>query len=75
MLLEVPHWDPSVRAGLALLRGMIIGGARQAKKDKIWEPGIHEGNLNACTFPGFLVSSFPCKLSFPVIRDILVIRG
>jgi hypothetical protein len=54
---------------------MIIGGARQAKKDKIWEPGIHEGNLNACTFPEFLVSSFPCKLSFPVIRDILVIRG
>ena len=34
MLLEVPHWDPSVRAGLALLLGMIIGGARQATKDK-----------------------------------------
>ena len=72
--LEVPQEHPSVRAGLALSIGMAISGARQAKKDKS-EAGIHEGNLKAYIFPGFLGSRFPCKLSFPVIRDIPVIRG
>ena len=67
MLLEVPHWDPSVRAGLALLLGMIIGGARQAKKDKSGSrnPRRKAESIHISWNPGFQISSPALFSSYP----------
>jgi hypothetical protein len=67
MLLEVPHWDPSVRAGLALLLGMIIGGARQAKKDKseARNPRRKPETTHISWVPGFQISLQALFSSYP----------
>ena len=58
----------------AIVIGMAIGGARQTKKTNL-EAKNPPRKPETHTFPGFLVPRFPCNLSFPVIRDIPVIRG
>jgi hypothetical protein len=53
---------------------MAIGGARQAKKEK---SGSQESAKETSKHARFLDFWFPilCEFSFPVIRDIRVIRG
>jgi hypothetical protein len=70
MLLEVPHWDPSVRAGPALLLGN--NRRRTPGEERQIYPRRKLESMHISWIPGFQISS---KLTFPVIRDIPVIRG
>ena len=67
MLLEVPQWDPSVRAGLALSLGMAIGGARQRRKTNLEarNPRRKPESIHISWIPGFQISLHALFSSYP----------
>jgi len=55
----------SARAGLALLLGMAIGGARQTKKTNLEAKNPRKGTMHVSWLPGFQVSLQSLFSSYP----------